>query len=380
MSLAAANTQFGPVPWTQGAFPIPGLVSGTIGSDATTAFTSAGLAIGVVFIATTTTMPDLVSFRVASVTTSGTTGNIEAEIQTIDTGSGNPTGTKVSGSNTGSATISTTGVKTISGMAGTASLVVGTAYAIVLTAGAGWDRSLTILQGTGTALGFGTPYLTTKSGGTWSKSGNGTTFGMCFGLADGSGNYFAMPGITGAYTATTENATDAIATDERGNRFTLPFPTRCIGAAFYVSNGTAPTETSNYAISLWATHTGTPNQLATVDWPGYLGTSRTPRVLIFPTPVDLSANTVYALTLKACGSTNQWMIKYIYSSNAELAALMGMDFYSTTRNGGAGSPANPGNSFTDGNTVVYGIAPLLSAFDSGGGGSGGVSRSRSVNA
>ncbi len=349
-----------------GAVPT-GNITTAVGSDLNFTFNAAGDKIGFVFQAWSTTPPDIVAFHCDTVTTAGTTGAMDCTLETVATnGTGAPTGTAVTNSGTASVTFSTTGVKTASGLQGTASLTVGTLYAIVLTAGSGWNRTLTVKIATGSSQGAtAIPYHLTKDvAGSWTRTA-GQNLGYSLGLADSGGAYQYFPGFGGAYSAAGYQAyADATNPDERGNRFSLPVPVTCVGAILEMVTGSAPGANDDFSVSLYSDHTGTPSQLTTVAIDGGSQGAATSTIILFPSPQNLTANTVYALAIRATGTDSINHVRWDFLANAHLGSFLGTGFYSTTRNNGSGA-------FTDTNTSVYGIFPLFSKLDDGVGGSGG---------
>lgn len=350
-----------------GGPPLPTLLgtglTTSIGSQNTFTFDGASDGLAIVFQAQTTTCPDLVSFVVNTVTAAGTTGTIDATVQTLDS-SGLPSGTPVTNSATGSATITTTGVKTISGMVGTATLTVGEFYAVVIQAGAGWDRTLTINTSMSSNVQQGFPYLCSKNGAAaWGKNNTGTV-GWQMGIADSGGNYMYVPGFCGAATVALQAFSNSTNPDERGNRFVLNAPATCIGVQVWMAGG--PGANDNHSIYLYSGHTGTPTTLASKVIDGDNQVSGAGHTYLFDAAVDLAAGTTYAIALKADGTETASIPLYDYSSNAHLGGFFGTSFYSTTRNNGSGA-------FTDDDAKVYAIFPIFSKFDdaTGGGGGGG---------
>ena len=333
----------------------------TLGSQNTTTFDGAADGMAIVFQAQSTTVPDLVSFVVNAVTVAGTTGDIEATLQTVDASSGLPSGTIVTNSNTATSTISTTGVKTISGIAGTATVTVGEFYAIVIQAGSGWDRTMTINYNFSGNVQQGFPYITFKNGaGAWSKSNTGTV-GWQMGIADSSGNYMYIPGCCGAASVALQSFSNATNPDERGNRFVVNAPTTCIGVQVWLAGG--PGANDSFTIALYSGHTGTPSTLASKAVDGDYQVSGAGHTIYFDTAVNLSAGTTYAVALKADGTDTASIPRHDYSSNAHLGNYFSTSFYSTTRNNGSGA-------FTDDDAKVYAIFPVLSQFDDAAGGGG----------
>lgn len=357
MTLVAAAA---PVPY---APFMPGMWSATsaLGSDSAVTFNGAADKMAFVFQAASTTPPDQIKFRCSGFTSGG---DIDVTIETVDATTGFPSGTPVTNTNTVTVTVSSTGTKTASGLSGTGSLTVGTQYAIVFTAAVGFAGNFQLLRSTGTNAGSGTPYSLTKdSAGAWTKASTGNT-GYAIGFFDSGGTAIHMPGFSGAHTGVFQAFSDSTNPDERGNRFVLPFAATCWGALVFLSLGSAPADTNSFALSLYSDHTGTPSQDRTISIDGDIAAAQAGRIIMFSSPIDLAANTTYALAVKATSSGNVSLLKMSYAANAELGGLFSTSVYSTTRNNSSGA-------FTDGNTECYGIFPLLSQFHDGAGGGGG---------
>lgn len=340
-----------------------------IGSEATVTFDAAGDALGLIFTAQETTMVDAISFVVSTVTTAGTTGVITATVETLGT-TGNPSGTPVTSSNSPTATISTTGSKEITGIAGSASLTVGAQYALVLTAGAGWDRNLAIRITWGTGGQTGYPYYAANTTGSYGK-GSQTVWGYFLGAKDSGGNPILLTATVGAATITNQSFSNATNPDERGNRFTLAVPATCVGIAYSNAAGSTPGSTDAYGVALYSGHTTSPSLLASANPDGDAQMTHLAHVAYFDAPVDLSANTVYAVTIKATSTDMLNVARYGYASASNAACIMGANFYATTRDGGAGNPTTGGNTFTDDTTSVYCVWPVFSKFDDGASSGGG---------
>lgn len=341
-----------------------------INVEATIQLNAAGDGVGVVFQALETTMIDQVTFWVSVATTAGSAGNIEVSIQTLDS-SGLPSGTPIASSNTATSAISTIGRKAISGVAGSATLTVGTQYALVIVAGSGWDRDLTIRYAWGTSgASISMPYSVNKVSGSWAKA-SGTTFGWFFGAEDASGNPIVIPGLVGAATIAAPTFNDSSNPDERGNKFVLDAPQTCIGVAYYNSAGSTPGNTDAFSVSLYSGIAGTPTQLATQAIDGDAQTTNVIHYAYFPSGVDLAAGTTYAVTLKSTSSDTQGVARYEYDNSSDREVLMGPDFCMTSRDGGSGAPAASGNSFSNDDTKVYCVWPIFSKSDDAAGGGGG---------
>lgn len=347
-----------------GAVPT-GNMATAIGSEVTMTFNAATDKFAILFQARTTTVPDLVSFFVSGVSVAGTLGDIEATLENVTAGV--PSGA-VTNSATGTATISTTGAKTITGMAGTATLTVGTIYAVVLTAGLLWNRTLTIRQTIGSSQGgMGFPVLLTKDGISAWVFNTAQNLGWCIGLADSGGTYLQIPGLMGAYFADLLTFGSGTNPDERGNRWVQPVPQRCIGARILYTAGSIPGSNDDYALRLYDGGTTSPNLLAesgTLE--GEAQGSYMAHNILFQSPVSLSAGTTYHLAVRAVGTDSVNLVRWDWPSNGALGGVLGTGFYATT--------SNNGGAFTDDNNSMYSVWPLFDTADdgSGGGGGGGI--------
>lgn len=363
MALAASNVVFPLAPQVGAA--LTNLISNALGSTVAFTFNAAGDKTAFIFQAPSTDVPDIVSFVVDAVSVAGSAGDIEATWETLDADD-LPSGTPVTNSATGTGTISTTGAKTISGMEGTATCTKGAWYAIVLTAGAGWNRTLTIKSRTGASQSGGTgPYVLTKdSAGSWARLAGGNNCGYSFGVAKADGTYFHIPGLAGAYSSCAlQSYASTTNPDERGNRFTVPGPCRLWGAI--IANFTdTPTTNDDHTVLLYTDHLGTPATSTSEVFSGTTKDNNGSSVRMFTTPVDLVAGTVYALMLRAGGSGTMVVPLWTFLSNEHLAGFAGTNIYSTTRNDATGA-------CTDSDLAVHGIFPLISAIDDGAGGGGG---------
>jgi len=332
--------------------PGPYAATTSIGSDGTFTFNGAGDKMAFIFEASSTTMPDQVKFRVSSYTSTGT---IEATIETLDA-SGDPSGTLVTDSATGSVSVSSTGTKTIAGMVGTATLTIGNRYAVVLTAAAGFAGTFTVIRTTGITTGLGLPYSSTKdSAGSWARTPT-TNCGYAIGLFTSGGVAIYVAGFAGAYTAALQTYADATNPDERGSAFSVAAPARLIGAVMCAGLGATPSSVNNFDLTLYSDHAGTPDIERTKSFPGAEQSANMFRTLLFASTIDLVANTVYALAAKATSTTGVSLLRHAYATNAELGNYLSTGFYAVTRNNGTGA-------FTEVNTEAYALFPLISHID-----------------
>ena len=342
-----------------GAMPFGDMTTST-GSNTTFAFNGAGDKLAIIFTALSSTPPDALSFYITATTTAGTTGNWEITLENLT--NGEPSGA-VTNSATGSGVDTSTYV-TISGMAGTASLTAGTDYAVVLTAGSGWDRNLVVRVATGSAGALGFPVVKTKdSAGAWATVID-NSLGWSFGLADSGGTYMQIPTLLGAYNQSSPTFSSSTNPDERGNRFSLGIAARICGVHVMLYPGSNPgSANDDIEVKLLSSHTGTPVEEKTKVLEGEERGGCMAQSIMFGSGFDAAANTVYAVTVEALGSETQTPILLTYNSTAECAGVMGSSFYSTTR--------NDGGSCTDLSTAIYGVFPIISHIDDGSGGGGG---------
>lgn len=338
------------------------------GAEATVTFDAAGDGFAVIFTAQSTTMVDAISFYVSNVSVIGTAGDIVATVESLGT-TGNPDGA-IASSNSPTATITTSGGKEITGIAGSASLTVGAQYALVIKAGAGWDRTMTIRVTHGAGANQGYPYYATNTTGAWSK-GTQTIWGYFMGARDASGNPIVLPACVGAATVAQQSFSNATNPDERGNRFTLAAPATCIGIAYSQAAGSTPGSADDYGVALYGDVTGTPTLLAVANPDGDAQTTNLPHVAYFDAPVNLSANTVYAVTYKAKSTDAALVARFGYDAEAHRRVIMGTDYYAVTRDGGASGPTAGTPAFTTDDTSVYCVWPIFSKFDDATGGAGG---------
>jgi hypothetical protein len=251
-------------------------------------------------------------------------------------------------------------------MAGTATLTAGTIYAVVLTAGSGWNRNLAIRLAVGSTSGTQSfPVIKTKdSAGAWTFAG-GNNAGMCFGLANSSGTYIQQYGFWGAYDAAMQAYSSSTNPDERGNRFSFNAPVRIIGAQVLFTGGSVPGANDDIEVKLLSSHTGTPVEERTVVIEGEMTDGELVHTFLFASSFDASASTVYALTVEALGTETQSLIRWDWPANADLAGILGTSFHATTR--------NDSGSCTDDDNSLYSVFPIISHIDdaTGGGGGGG---------
>lgn len=345
----------------EGAIQLAGL-STAVGSASGITFNGASDKIAWVFQARSTTPPDSIRFVVSSFTTSGT---VDATLETVAS-DGTPSGTPVTNSGTASKTVTGSGYQaTAAGLAGTASLTVGTVYAIVLTAAAGFAGNFVIPSRYGSTGQMGLPYALTKdSAGAWTKVSSGES-GWIVGAADSGGAVMQLGGLIGACTSYAyQTFADATNPDERGSRFVPVAPMTVAGAAYFYTGGSAPGTADAHTVKLLSSVSsgGTPTEERTYVSGGGEQMSGGPHICWFSSGYDVAAASSYGLTLKADSTDNANFLRLDYNANSDLAGFAGIDFHSITRNGGT---------VTYDTAKVYAIFPIITHIDDGTGGGGG---------
>lgn len=344
-----------------GAMTLAALAT-AVGSPSGLTFNGASDKVAWVFQAQSTTPPNAIRFNVSSFTTGGT---VDATLETVAT-DGTPSGTLVSGSATVSKSVTATGFQeTAAGMAGSASLTVGTEYAIVLTAAAGFAGNFVLPVRYGTTAGIGLPYgLTKDSAGGWTKVSTAEA-GYDIGAIDSGGNVLPLLGVVGPYTAyafvTYSNSSNP---DEYGNRFVPAAPMRIIGACYHYTGGSAPGTADAHTVKLLSSVSsgGSPTEERTYVAGGGVQAGNSLHMCMFPSTYDAVAGASLGMTLKADSTDNASLIRYTFNSNADLAAFCGINCHQISRN-------NAG-------TVTYDTAracsiwPIVSHIDDGVGGGG----------
>lgn len=352
-----------------------GGIGNSLGSTATVTFDSAGDKMALIFdAAEVSATPDGITFNIRGFTV-GTDGDFQATIEGVDTATGTPDGTPLTGSNTVTSTITTTGNKKITGIAGTASLAGLSQVAIVLTAIAGtstWNRTATLALGFGTAQGVSAfPYIASYNGTSWSIN-SGCNTGWPMGALDAAGDGMVIAHASGGHTAAYQNFSSSTNPNRRGNWFTVDAPMTCTGARLVMNMG-SPDSGDDHSVLLYSDPLGTPTLLASSVREPLVSAGSAPRTYLFDTEVSLSPGTVYGVVLAATDTATKGFLRADFLDAASMKCLAGGVMASITRNGDSGA-------FTEVDNQLYAIAPLVREIDDATGGSGGGSFGRMIGA
>lgn len=200
-------------------------------------------------------------------------------------------------------------------------------------------------------------YPNFKTAGTWSKQ-TGRAPLVVVEYSDGS---FAPTISVAAGNTSAVSFGSGDNPSERGIRFSLPWPVRIAGM-YYYGRLTGDTD---FVIYDDATQTAQATVSLDKDGVGNTGDGLT--AAYFPTPYDISANTVYHAILKPTSATQIRYYEQTLADATYMGALPGgTNIYRSTRNGGSGA-------FTTTTTVRPSVGLIVEGFSDGaGGGSGGV--------
>ncbi len=258
------------------------------------------------------------AFLLVTVTTAGLT---DARLETVDTTTGNPTGTLyATGSN---ATFTpAAGWNTIT--IGTPAAVTGGDYAALVVKATGATISLTsgFMVGAAGALEGILPYHARLASGTWSKRLTRPILGLEY----NDGSYPAIPD-TYAVSAVTQTAyNNGSAADEYALKFKIPFPARCSGfwcvvepagdldVVLYDSDGTSVLKSLSFDKDIKAAAN---NGFMSATWAS--GSA-------------LLANTSYYLSFKPTSATSITLPRFTFPSSAVMEAMDGgANFHEATR-------------------------------------------------
>lgn len=340
-------------------------LSTSLGSASTFTMNGAADKIGLHFTYDGVNFPDGISFLVSSFTSTGT---IDATLETIDATTGFASGTPVTNSASGSVSVTSTGVKTITGLTGTAVLSAGTHYAIVLSATGGFAGNFAIQYGQGTTGFMGWPIMATKdSAGAWTKANVGNV-GFLFGFKTAGGAYFRVPNYAGPVSAVAVQAfSDATNPDERGIRYVPEVEETLHGVVVYVSQGSTPGDAHSITLGVYSAPTTAVSSLTTQAMDGDLAGNGQLHVFALDAPINLTAGAEYGLVIKATGGTAVNFTRYDYPNAADLDAMFGQANYAITRNNSSGN-------FTADTDSFYTILPIISKVHDGASSGGGANR------
>ncbi len=186
------------------------------------------------------------------------------------------------------------------------------------------------------SFGVGISYIDTQNAGVWTKNVSSVLPNFVLYYDDGLAYY--LPDVSPFSAVSSANYNSGTSSgsggDERGLKFTLAAPVKCVGAwvTTFQANTSADFDLVLYA-SDGTTVLATRSFLAKV----YAGAVDNYTSGLFPTPVVLSAQTVYYLTLKPTTTNNVKINFATVNANADLDQYVGgaNAYYSVKTDGGA---------------------------------------------
>lgn len=284
------------------------------------------------------------------VTTVSTSRDLRVSLQTVDLSTGNPTGTLYGGSAAGvqaSPSASTSYVVTL----GTpASATIGDYVAVVVE----FDSTVGSVN-LGSIVGAqGFPYVSLYTG-TWAKSANIPL--TAFEYDDGSYPIlFGIPyyGVGSTGVTFNLNTTSGSGGDERGLRFSVPFPCALAGLIVFMNI----TSGGDFDLVLYDESN---NVLASQSFDGNvaLTASALQRIhCLFTTAINLSANTTYRITVKPTTNVSVTIYQLDFPSTTSMDSLYrGQYGYRTVR--------TDAGAWTDTTTGSYQMCLIYNAFENG---------------
>jgi hypothetical protein len=266
---------------------------------------------------------DRIAFKTAAITTGGT---VTCTIEGVSATTGDPDGVPI-GSGTVVVADSDDNTWKECTLSATATVTRGNVMAVVITVPNGFSGNLSDLNTLADWIqGWQFPYEDLFQGGAWGKVSNGVPLAVRY-----SDETYPPLGTfpLSAIAATTFNSGST--PDERGLKFTLPFPARLSGVllnATFGGGGTIKVYDSDGTTVLTSLAIDPEQVLSTNP-----GTSR----FVLPTTVSLSKDTAYRITLLPGSVTDNSLVNLTCASAALLDALDGgQAFHLCTRtNGGA---------------------------------------------
>lgn len=291
---------------------------------------------------------DKFEFYASTVTAAG---NVDVRLYTVNTDGSPNTGV----GSTSTVNITTTGRWEATGL--NASLSAGTLYGIRVIPQAGVDVTLHVAIGTAqTSAPLG--YADNTSGSVVAK-GVGSS-GMTIGIGDSSNYRKVHPAWVGVGTSgsTTQNISST-GTPFLGNKITFPAPCRIVGLVAEMASGTAGELRAILANAAGTAHrtSFTANTAAETS-----SSNVTVAHYIFDSPYEVAAaETVYCM-MENTVAANRGIYYRAWSANASLDALWGKNNFYVT--------ASALGTYTETNTRIAGVYPIIDQFHDGTGGSG----------
>lgn len=178
-------------------------------------------------------------------------------------------------------------------------------------------------------------------------------------VSSGGVRGYIFGGFVATVAQTFQTWNNASGSKEYGNILRFPIPTRAYEIV------TENSISGNCDFVLYGTPLGTPSALATVSALAVQTANQSlssHTSFVFASPVDLAANTDYAVIANPSSATSvQMLYKTFADANHENSEWLGTDCYAVSRNTGAFAAQNS-------NKDRFAIGLLVGAFDAGGGG------------
>jgi hypothetical protein len=285
---------------------------------------------------------DRIAFRTAAVTTGAT---VTCTIQGVSATTGDPDGTPI-GTGTVAIADADDNVWKECTLGTTASVTRGNLMAVVITVPAGFNGNLAELGTVADWIqGWQFPYQSAFQGGAWAKSANAP----CVAVRYSDETYPPLGTLpVSAIAATTFNSGST--PDERGLKFTVPFPARLSGLVVHGTYGGGGT------LKVYDSDDTTVLTSLALDPEQFNSTNVGPGRFLLPATCSLSKNTAYRATLLPGSGTNNTLVDLTVASAALLGALDGgTAFHLCSR--------TDGGSWTDTTTQRPLISLVLDAFD-----------------
>jgi hypothetical protein len=277
---------------------------------------------------------------------------LDVRLETVDTTTGNPTGTLVGTTTNGTLTNPTSASFNLVTMTADAAVTASQPVAIVInpTAIVTSCQVNSFTTEGGNPKDF--PYVSSYNGTTWTKA----TKAPVISIEYDDGSYGEVAGVWPASALSTTTITSATTPDCAGIRFQVPFGCTANGAWVYLNCSAAD---ANFNINLYDSDGVSP--LATIDWIGTVGVYAGATIFFikFLSDATLLPATTYRLAVEGA-STGNVIVQYFDVSTAPQMDTVpgGQAVYATT----AKDPSGTG-SWTDTTTRRYLLGLMINSFD-----------------
>lgn len=295
-----------------------------------------------------------VAFRTGTVTTGAT---LDIRIETVDTATGNPTGT-LFGTNTNVSHAIANGDDNVwlktAALTADAAVTKGDLFAVVFVNPTVSPGTL-VLARPEMNHGFSMlPYHAFRSSaGVWSSKSINT---VALALEYDDGSYDFIPNVFPWVAITAQTFNSGTTPDARGLKFRVPFKCKVDGCWFYGGTGG-----ENILIRLWDSDGATVLTSYTLGGGVRTAAALDEWTITFPTAVEITPNTYYRITLEPQTTTNATLYHATVTDSATMNALQGgTDFFLTT----AKDP-NEESDWTDATTTRPFMGIRFSALDDG---------------